>query len=112
MEDFDFLQNHYDFVALLFFHTDEVSRKYLHRKSIEALKPGGTLLLEAFHKDQFKNNSGGPKSPELLFDEDMLVNDFISLKTLLLETDKIILNEGPFHQGAAEIIRYTGIKPK
>lgn len=112
MEDFDFLQNHYDLVALLFFHVDPDGRKYLHQKAIQSLKPGGTLLLEAFHKDQIKNDTGGPKSPALLFDEDTLAADFLSLETHLLEKHKITLDEGPFHQGAAEIIRYTGIKTK
>ena len=87
-------------------------RKYLHQKAIQTLKPGGTLLLEAFHKDQIKNDTGGPKSPALLFDEDTLTADFLSLETHLLEKHKIILDEGPFHQGAAEIIRFTGIKSK
>jgi len=112
VEAFDFLQNHYDLVALLFFHTDAVNRKYLHQKAIQILKPGGTLLLEAFHKDQLSKNTGGPKSPALLFDEDTLAADFLSLETHLLEKRKILLDEGSFHQGEAEIIRYTGIKPK
>lgn len=112
MEDYDFLQNHYDLVVLLFFHADPDSRKYLHQKAIHSLKPGGTVLLEAFHKEQIKNDTGGPKSPALLFDEDTLAADFNSLETRLLEKREIILDEGPFHQGAAEIIRYAGVKSK
>ena len=112
IEDFDFVENHYDLVALLFFHADAVSRKYLHQKAIQTLKPGGKLIVEAFHKDQIKNDTGGPKSPALLFDEDTLAADFLSMETHLLEKHKILLDEGSFHQGEAEIIRYTGIKPK
>ena len=112
LEDFDFPRDRYDLVALLFFHAGSSIRQYLHRKVVDALKPGGRLILEAFHKDQINNNTGGPKSLEMLFDEETLENDFTSLETDLLEHHEIILDEGPFHQGLAHIIRYTGIKPK
>jgi SAM-dependent methyltransferase len=111
MADFHFSRSFYDVVGLFFFHTDPESRRYLHQEVIRTLKPGGKLILEAFHKEQIRNNTGGPRSPEMLFDEGMLASDFISLETQMLEKKKIILDEGPFHQGAAEIIRYIGIKP-
>ena len=112
LEDFDFPRDHYDLVSLLFFHAGESSRQYLHRKVIQALKPGGLLILEAFHKDQINNNTGGPKALEMLFDEKNLENDFSSMETAMLEKREIILDEGPFHQGLADIIRYIGTKPK
>lgn len=112
LEEFAFPRGHFDLAALLFFHADASSRQYLHRKVIQALKPGGKVLLEAFHKGQIKNNTGGPKSLEMLFDEKILEKDFSSLEPVLLETQEIILDEGPFHQGLAHIIRYIGTKPK
>lgn len=112
MEEFEFPADHYDLVSLMFFHASTSSRQYLHRKVIQALKPGGRLILEAFHKDQINNNTGGPKSLEMLFDEKNLENDFISLETTMLEKREIILDEGPFHQGPADIVRYIGTKPK
>jgi SAM-dependent methyltransferase len=110
MEDFSFKQNHYDAVGLLFFHANPAGRIFLHRKVFESLKPGGVLILEAFHKEQLKNNTGGPKSPEMLFDEETLSSDFALFETLLLEKQDIVLNEGPFHQGAASVIRFIGKK--
>ena len=111
MDDFSFIENHYDAVGLLFFHTDPAGRKFLHRKVFESLKPGGSLILEAFHKEQLKNDTGGPKSPDMLFDEQILSSDFATFETLLLEKQEIVLNEGPFHQGLASVIRFLGIKP-
>lgn len=110
LEDFMFKPNHYDLAALIYFHTDAGSRKYLHEKICESLKPGGILILEAFHKEQLNNNTGGPKSLDMLFDEEELSLDFAPFNTLLLEKQEIILNEGPFHQGEATVIRYTGKK--
>jgi hypothetical protein len=111
MEDFFFIKNHYDTVGLLYFHADPSGRKYLHRKVFESLKPGGSLILEAFHKEQLNNNTGGPKSLDMLFDEETLSSDFALFETILLEKREIELNEGPFHQGAASVIRFLGIKP-
>jgi hypothetical protein len=111
MEDFSFKQNHYDVVGLLFLHMDPAGRKYLHRKVFESLKSGGFLILEAFHKEQLNNNTGGPKSLEMLFDEKTLSSDFAHFETLLLEKQETVLNEGPFHQGTASVIRFLGKKP-
>ena len=110
--DFTFPLHQYDAIALLFFHADPDSRQYLHRKVSESLKPGGTLILEGFHKEQLKNDTGGPKSLNMLFDEGTLASDFALLDTRLIEKREVVLDEGPFHQGAAEIIRYSGTKPK
>ena len=111
LEDFPFKENHYDAVALLFFHADPASRKLLHRKVCESLKPGGSLILEAFHKEQIDKDTGGPKALEMLFDEQILISDFTLLETLLLEKQEVLLNEGPFHQGMASVIRYCGTLP-
>jgi SAM-dependent methyltransferase len=112
LDGFRFIPNHYDAVGLLFFHADPASRIYLHRKVCESLKPGGTLILEAFHKEQVKNNTGGPKDPDMLFDALTLSSDFATLETLFLEKLEVVLDEGPFHQGAASVIRFIGTLPK
>lgn len=111
-EDFLFKPDHYDFAALIYFHVDAPTRKNLHQQIYNSLKPGGTLVLEAFHKEQLKYNTGGPKSAEMLFDEASLISDFASLEIKVLEKQLIILNEGSFHQGEASVIRFAGIKPQ
>lgn len=110
VEDFPYLQNRYDAVGLIYFHTDGPSREKLHRKVYESLKPGGSIFLEAFHKEQLNNNTGGPKSLDLLFDEEILSGDFSRLEILMLEKQQITLNEGLFHQGQASVIRFHGVK--
>ena len=91
---------------------DPAGREYLHRKVYESLIPGGSLILEAFHKEQLSKNTGGPRSLDMLFDKETLSSDFACFETLLLEKQEIELNEGPFHQGLASVIRFLGIKPK
>ncbi len=111
LEEFPFQANIYNVVGLTFFHAHHPARTYLHKQVCRALKPGGTVILEAFHKEQLGKNTGGPGSLELLFDEEMILSDFAGLESVLLEKQIITLNEGPFHQGEASVIRFTGIKP-
>lgn len=110
--DFKFKPGHYDVVALINFHAGRPETEYLHRKVCESLKPGGRVILEAFHKEQLGNDSGGPGSLEMLFDENMIQSDFEGLDPLLLEKSRTSMNEGCSHQGEAIIIRYTDIKSK
>jgi len=112
LNDFQFIPNHYDAVGLLFFHADPGSRIYLHQKVCESLKPGGIVILEAFHKEQVKNNTGGPKDPDMLFDVMTLSSDFAALEIFFLEKLELVLDEGPVHQGAASVIRLLGTLAK
>jgi SAM-dependent methyltransferase len=108
--DYHFKPNHYDMAALIFFHLDNSDRQFLHRAVYNSLKPGGLLILEAFHKEQLINGTGGPRSLEMLFNEEELSLDFALLETLLLEKRNIVLDEGAFHQGESTVIRYIGKK--
>jgi len=111
LEEFPFQYNYHDLVGLTFFHAPGPERTYLHEQVCNTLKPGGTVILEAFHKEQLGRNTGGPQSLDYLFDEEMLLSDFAGLTPVLLEKKWVILNEGPFHQGEASVIRFTGVKP-
>ncbi len=100
----------FDVAALIFAHFPPDSRKTIHQKVVKWLKPGGILILEAFHPLQIGNNSGGPKQTDMLYSEKMLAEDFKDLKTQLLVENKINLSEGKYHQGPANVIRYIGLK--
>jgi SAM-dependent methyltransferase len=104
--------NTFDVVSLIYAHFPSAIRQKVHRKITNWLKPGGKLILEAFNPNQLANNSGGPKDISMLYNNDMLLEDFKELKTELLFTTKIKLDEGKYHQGEADVIRYVGIKEK
>jgi SAM-dependent methyltransferase len=110
IEEYNFKADFYDAVGLTFFHADVPARKLLHQQVCYALKPGGTVILEAFHKDQLGKNTGGPGSLEMLFDEEIILSDFAALEPVVLENKLVTLNEGPFHQGEASVIRFIGVK--
>lgn len=103
--DFSFEEMHYDMVALFFTHQPEDDRKRFHRKLADSMNPGSILIFEGFHKKQINRNTGGPQNIEFLFDEAMILTDFANFEFLELTSLTRELNEGPFHQGVADVIQ-------
>lgn len=100
----------FDCVVLVFAHMAAAKRKEYHRQLVSYMKPGGTLILEGFSKNQINYTSGGPHEIEMLFSAEELKDDFKNLKIELLEEKTIELNEGIFHIGQAAVMRLRGVK--
>ena len=100
----------YDCIALIFVHLPEGLRRKVHAEVLKSLKPGGTLILEAFTVHQLPRTSGGPKTVELLFTKEMIESDFSDLNSAEISENQVILNEGPLHQGLADVIQLFGYK--
>lgn len=109
-ENVSFPVNYYDCIVLIFAHMHPAKRKELHQKLVSFLKPGGILILEGFSKKQINNISGGPRDINMLFSKDELQSDFGFFSELTITEADYILDEGPFHQGIASVIRVKGIK--
>ena len=101
----------YDCIALIFVHLPDGLRQQVHKAVVRALKPGGTLLLEAFTLNQLPRTSGGPKTAELLFLEEQITSDFKDLIFAEFAETQTTLDEGPLHQGVADVIQLTAFKP-
>ena len=72
-----------------------------------ALRPGGWLLLEAFHPGQLAFTSGGPKDVDMLYTLAALRQDFAGLLREELGAEVLAtLDEGPGHQGPARVVRW------
>lgn len=101
----------YDLIALIYTHFEPETRGAFFRQLQHWLRPGGQVLLEAFSPAQLELSSGGPKDPQLLFTRPMLQADFQELALLQLEQLRIVLDEGPFHQGEADVLRLRARRP-
>lgn len=101
----------WDAVVLIYLHLPEEERKAVHQFAVDALKPGGVLILEAFTPDQLGNESGGPKDASRLYTSDMLKEDFKDLHIDGLVELETVLDEGPGHQGKANVVRVIAAKP-
>ena len=109
-ESVSFPANYFDCIVLIFAHMHPLKRNEYHQKLMSFLKPGGVLILEGFSKKQITLNSGGPRDIDMLFSKEELQSDFGSFSELTISETDVILNEGPFHQGLAAVIRVLGIK--
>lgn len=109
-EDFDYGEDKYDAIALIYAHFSEDLRKKVHSSAVKALKEGGTLILEGFNPNQIDLKSGGPKDEKMLFTKEMIESDFKELTTIELNSLNIELNEGRYHKGKAAVIQYMGRK--
>lgn len=110
LDDYLYIKDEYDAVVLIFAHFPSEIRKVIHKKLTEGLKSGGILLMEAFSKKQIAQESGGPKSIEMLYDIDELLLDFEDFEILDATETQTELDEGPFHRGIAEVIRIKAKK--
>ena len=84
----------------------------MHERAEVALKPGGLFILEAFHHSQLKYQSGGPKTTDLLYDLDALLDDFQTLQILEAFDGLCYLDEGARHSGIGHIVRLVLQKTK
>jgi len=109
-EKIQFNANFFDCMVLIFAHMPPLKREHYHRKLSGFLKPGGTLILKGFSKNQITKNTGGPQNIDMLFSREELSNDFRNYSKLKIEEKEIDLNEGIYHDGIASVIQLIGIR--
>ncbi len=102
--------DYFDAVGLFFFQLMPIQRRLFHSFLVEWLRPGGTILAEVFSKKQLGRTSGGPGNVEFLYSLEELHHDFSGFKIEVLQEVQRNLQEGPFHQGEAEVIQLKAIK--
>ena len=100
----------FEALVFVFTHFPAEIRKEAHLKLLQLLKPSGSILFEAFGKEQLNYTSGGPKDIDMLFSEEEVKNEFPAISFDSLSTEKIVLDEGPFHQGEGVVVRFIGTK--
>ena len=110
LNEYGFKENYYDLVVMIFLHLPLELREKVFKDSINSLKRNGILLVEAFNKNQINNSSGGPQSLDLLYSENDVLGLVNDLRTETIETKSIELDEGEYHKGKADVVRYVGVK--
>ncbi|WP_137127748.1 methyltransferase domain-containing protein [Roseomonas sp. HF4] len=101
----------FDVIAWIFVHLPPEDRALACAGAMRALAPGGLLLLECFTPAQEGRRSGGPKDPSLLWSRALVERHFAGLEVLELLDGTVALDEGPRHQGLAEVVRAVLRRP-
>jgi SAM-dependent methyltransferase len=104
VSSYAFGDEEYDVIGLVFAHFLPDQRRAIHHAMVNALKPGGVILLQGFGKEQLQYTSGGPSNLEMLYDPDELKADFAPLKCLLKLRETGYLEEGKYHSGLADLV--------
>lgn len=101
----------FDVVVSVYLHFSPEVRTAMHRAMLQALKPGGVLILEAFNKNQLQYKSGGPAVAVMLYSSDELRADFSGAQIQILEEVVAQLNEGKYHVGPGAVVRLVLTNP-
>lgn len=115
LDQMNFEQESFDLLVLIFAHFPNEIRYALHQGLLGLLKPGGTLILEAFSKEHLEYNSinpkaGGPRDASMLFSKEELDRDFGNLEWLYFEKTVTEMKEGEYHVGLSSVIRLVARK--
>lgn len=102
----DFKNEYYDLIACSWFHIPWELFAIHYPRMLKSLKPGGDFICEGYHTSQLELNSGGPKSLDLLWDLDEVM-DVISdgFDVIHAEVESIELDESDLHRGPAKVVR-------
>jgi len=101
----DWPERRFDLIAWIFVHLPPADRAVACRGVLRALRPGGLFVLECFTPAQEGRRSGGPKDPALLWSRAVVEQEFAALAVEELLEGSVLLDEGPRHQGLAEVVR-------
>jgi SAM-dependent methyltransferase len=101
METFDIGENRWDLILLSYVGGREMPDVFQR-----ALKPGGILVVEAFHRDATKNR---PIGPAVVFDTGELPALFKQLRVVRYEEP---VADADFGQNRVRLVRYCGERPE
>jgi SAM-dependent methyltransferase len=98
-------QASYDGIAAIFIQfADPAARARMFSNMINALKPGGVLVLQGYGLKQLDYKTGGPSEPSFLYTEDLLREAFKDLEIVELREYEAALAEGSAHCGQSALI--------
>jgi len=115
LPELDYEEESFDAIALIYAHFPPSIRAQYHRMLAYLLKPGGTILLEAFSKSHLAYREqnpavGGPPSLPALLSVEEVREAFSNFDMQLLQEQEVKLQEGRCHLGIGSVVRLVGTK--
>ncbi|MBB5213729.1 class I SAM-dependent methyltransferase [Parapusillimonas granuli] len=103
--------NAYDVIAAIFIQfADPEMRARLFANMVQALKPGGLLILQGYTPKQLEYKTGGPGVLSHLYTADMLREAFAALRIVELVEYEAELKEGDRHTGRSALVGLVAAK--
>jgi 2-polyprenyl-3-methyl-5-hydroxy-6-metoxy-1,4-benzoquinol methylase len=105
IEDYAWPQAAFDVVAAIFIQfATPTERARLFTQMLDALVPGGLLLLQGYTPRQLEYRTGGPPRADHLYTPDLLRTAFAAHEILELREHDDVLAEGTQHAGLSALI--------
>lgn len=111
LRDFPLGVGAWDGIVSIWCHLPSKLRADLHARAVEALKPGGVFLLEAYSPEQLRYGTGGPGHVDLLVSLDALLGELRGLETVRAESLVRHVSEGKYHEGPSAVVELIARKP-
>jgi len=108
LHQYTFTRNAWQGIVSIFCHLPKPTRQRVHRQCVDALTPGGVLIIEGFSTRQLAFSSGGPRDPDLLYDFDEIRNELEGLELLIAHELERPVVEGRYHTGRAAVVQILG----
>eukprot|EP00804_Cyclotella_cryptica_P025669 CCRYP_002895-RA/>CCRYP_002895-RA protein AED:0.01 eAED:-0.00 QI:0/-1/0/1/-1/1/1/0/209 len=113
LSQYDFGTEKWDAVVSIFCHLPPQLRRQVYKQIVDALKPGGILILEAYTPKQLEYKTGGPPVAEMMCTLDGL-RDELGLggwmEFEIGEEKERSVVEGTLHTGLAHVVQVLGRK--
>lgn len=101
----------YTSVVSIWCHVPPAVRVPLHRAVVDALLPGGLLVLEAYTPRQLEYKTGGPPVVELTMTLEALRIELAGLDFLQGVERERVIHEGKYHDGPSHVVQVVAQKP-
>ncbi len=92
------------------FHPLEEQCQKIYDHLNSQLSLGGAVIFEGFSKNNIGMGSGGPQIESMCFTVDKVKMLFQGYSQIQVWEEKVVLSEGPLHEGEAMVIRARGVK--
>ncbi len=101
----------WDGIVSLWCHLPSELRAPLYKAVVQALRPGGVLLLEAYTPKQLEYKTGGPSDPDMLLSVERARQELAGLEWVVAEEKLREVLEGANHNGMSSVVQLVGRKP-
>jgi len=108
LENFEIAPSYWDAIVSISAHLPPSIRKKVHQQVVGGLKPGGTLILEAYTKKQLEIPAvGGPPASqkEMFMSLPELEIELAGLNFVIGQETERHFNEGKYHQGLSAVVQ-------
>lgn len=110
LAEYDLGVAHWELVVSIWCHLPPELRLKVHRQVVQALKPGGLLVLTAYTPGQPARGTGGPSNPAMCMSVAGLREELAGLEFVVAEELVHEVHEGKYHNGVSEVVQVVARK--